>query len=92
MRVEWPAHVVWERRNFFSALRDFPHGHQVVFKREFSPGFEKGFPRPSQRASFCLVSPVRTTAYVTDQSAKQIVIQSTNYFSQQGWNPTTPNY
>jgi hypothetical protein len=33
-----------------------------------------------------------STAYLTDQSAKQIVIQSTNYFSQQGWNPTTPNY
>src|SRR5271154_594997 len=31
-----------------------------------------------------------STAYLTDQSAKQIVSQSNNYFSQQGWNPTTP--
>ncbi len=32
-----------------------------------------------------------STAYLTDQSAKQVVSQSNNYFSQQGWNPTTPN-
>ena len=32
-----------------------------------------------------------STAYLTDQSAKQIVSQTTNYFSQQGWNPTTPS-
>jgi hypothetical protein len=29
-----------------------------------------------------------STAYLTDQSAKQIVSQSNNYFSQQGWSPT----
>jgi Domain of unknown function (DUF4410) len=32
-----------------------------------------------------------STAYLTDQSAKQIVSQTNNYFSQQGWNPTTPS-
>jgi hypothetical protein len=32
-----------------------------------------------------------STAYLTDQSAKQIVSQSNNYFSQEGWNPTTPS-
>jgi hypothetical protein len=31
-----------------------------------------------------------STSYLTDQSAKQIVSQANNYFSQQGWNPTTP--
>jgi hypothetical protein len=30
------------------------------------------------------------TSYLGDQSAKQIVDQTNNYFSQQGWNPTTP--
>jgi hypothetical protein len=29
-----------------------------------------------------------STAYLTDQSAKQIVSQTNNYFSQQGWSPT----
>ncbi|HEY2108024.1 MAG TPA: DUF4410 domain-containing protein [Candidatus Binataceae bacterium] len=33
-----------------------------------------------------------STAYLTDQSAKQIVSQTNNYFSQQGWNPTTSTY
>jgi Domain of unknown function (DUF4410) len=32
-----------------------------------------------------------STAYLTDQSAKQVVSQTNNYFSQQGWNPTTPS-
>lgn len=32
-----------------------------------------------------------STAYLSDQSAKQIISQSNNYFSQQGWNPTTPS-
>lgn len=32
-----------------------------------------------------------STAYLTQQSAKQIVDQANNYFSQQGWNPTAPN-
>jgi Domain of unknown function (DUF4410) len=30
-----------------------------------------------------------STSYLTQQSAKQIVDQANNYFSQQGWNPTT---
>jgi len=32
-----------------------------------------------------------STAYLTDQSAKQIVSQTNNYFSQQGWNPSAPS-
>ncbi len=32
-----------------------------------------------------------STAYLTDQSAKQIVSQTNNYFSQQGWSPTAPS-
>lgn len=32
-----------------------------------------------------------STAYLTDQSAKQVVSQANNYLSQQGWNPTTPS-
>jgi hypothetical protein len=32
-----------------------------------------------------------STAYLTDQSAKQIVSQTNNYFSQQGWNPPRPS-
>lgn len=31
-----------------------------------------------------------STAYLTDQSAKQVVGQTNNYFSQQGWSPTAP--
>ncbi|MGO9056805.1 MAG: DUF4410 domain-containing protein [Candidatus Binataceae bacterium] len=31
-----------------------------------------------------------STAYLTDQSAKQVVSQTNNYFSQQGWNPSAP--
>jgi len=33
-----------------------------------------------------------STSYLADQSAKQIVDQTNNYFSQQGWNPTTSGY
>jgi Domain of unknown function (DUF4410) len=32
-----------------------------------------------------------STAYLAQQSAKQIVDQSNNYFSQQGWSSTTPS-
>jgi Domain of unknown function (DUF4410) len=32
-----------------------------------------------------------STAYLTDQSAKQVVSQANNYFSQQGWNATSPS-
>lgn len=32
-----------------------------------------------------------STAYLAQQSAKQIVDQLNNYFSQQGWNPTAPS-
>jgi hypothetical protein len=32
-----------------------------------------------------------STAYLTDQSAKQIVSQTNNYFSQQGWSPSAPS-
>jgi len=32
-----------------------------------------------------------STAYLTDQSAKQVVSQANNYFSQQDWSPTTPS-
>jgi hypothetical protein len=32
-----------------------------------------------------------STAYLTDQSAKQIVSQANSYFSQQGWNHPAPN-
>ena len=32
-----------------------------------------------------------STAYLTQQSAKQIVSQANSYFSQQGWNPTAPS-
>jgi hypothetical protein len=32
-----------------------------------------------------------STAYLTGQSAKQIVSQANNYLSRQGWNPTAPS-
>ena len=32
-----------------------------------------------------------STAYLTGQSARQIVSQTNNYLSQQGWNPTGPS-
>jgi hypothetical protein len=32
-----------------------------------------------------------STAYLAEQSAKQIVDQMNNYFSQQGWNPVAPS-
>jgi len=32
-----------------------------------------------------------STSYLAEQSAKQIVDQMNNYFSQQGWNPLTPS-
>jgi hypothetical protein len=42
-------------------------------------------------ASSGVKSVTSSTGYLVDQSAKQIVSQANSYFSQQGWNPTSPS-